>query len=207
MVKRGLSICVIVFCSLMLTGAGQAAGTGDEGARASKFIESLADKAIAALTEESVSREKRVVRFRALLNEHFAVETIGRWVLGRYWNQATEPERKEYLALFEDLIVTTYVDRFKSYSGEKLTVTSTIPVTGGDLLVNSQITRPAGGEPLEVGWRVRGRDGHFKIVDVVVAGVSMGQTQRSEFSSVIRRNGGDVEGLLAKLREDLKKGA
>jgi len=207
MVKRGFFFFVIVLCSLALTGVGRAAGAEDEGARAGKFIESLADKAIAALTESSVSRDERISRFHTLLEEHFAVDTIGRWVLGRYWNEATEPERKEYLALFEELIVSTYVDRFKNYSGEKLSVYSTVPATGGDLLVNSQITRPAGGEPLDVAWRVRDRDGHFKVVDVIVAGVSMGQTQRSEFSSVIRRTGGRVEGLLAKLREDLKKGA
>lgn len=205
--KRGLFFFVVVLCSLVLSGAGQAAGAPDESARAGKFIESLAEKAIAALTEPSVSRDERIGRFRTLLDEHFAVETIGRWVLGRYWNDATEPERKEYLALFEDLIVSTYVDRFKSYSGEKLTVSSAVPATGGDLLVNSQIARPAGGEPLDVGWRVRANGDQFKIVDVIVAGVSMGQTQRSEFSSVIRRSGGKVEGLLAKLREDLKKGA
>lgn len=204
--RRGSFFFVIVLCSLVLSGAGWAAGA-DDSARAGKFIESLADKAIAALTEASVSRDERIIRFRALLGEHFAVDTIGRWVLGRYWNDATDPERKEYLALFEELIVSTYVDRFNSYSGEKLTVSNAVPVTGGDLLVNSQITRPAGGEPLEVSWRVRGQDGKFKVVDVIVAGVSMGQTQRSEFSSVIRRSGGQVEGLLAKLREDLKKGA
>lgn len=205
--RRGLFVFAIVLCCLTLTGAGQAVGADDEGARAGKFITSLADKAIAALTEPSVSRDERKNRFRVLLNEHFAVDTIGRWVLGRYWNDATEPEQKEYLDLFEMLIVTTYVDRFNNYSGEKLTVDGTVPATGGDLVVNSRITRPAGGDPLEVGWRVRSRDGQFKIVDVIVAGVSMGQTQRSEFSSVIRRSGGKVEGLLAKLREDLKKGA
>ena len=207
MVRRRLSVFALVLCSLTLIGAGQAAGADDQGTRAGKFIEALADKAIAALTENSVSRDERMKRFRVLLNEHFAVDTIGRWVLGRYWNDATEPEQKEYLDLFEALIVTTYVDRFNSYSGEKLTVSGAVPATGGDLLVNSQITRPAGGEPLDVGWRVRDRDGKFKVVDVIVAGVSMGQTQRSEFSSVIRRSGDKIEGLLAKLREDIKKGA
>lgn len=203
--RRRLFFFVIVLGCLALSGPGRAAA--DEGARAGKFIESLADKAIAALTESSVSREERKGRFRVLLNEHFAVDTIGRFVLGRYWNDATESEQKEYLDLFETLIVITYVDRFNNYSGEKLTVDGTVPATGGDLLVNSRITRPAGGDPLEVGWRVRSRNGQFKIVDVIVAGVSMGQTQRSEFSSVIRRSGGKLEGLLAKLREDLKKGA
>ena len=205
--RRGLFVFAIVVCCLALTGTGRALAADDDGVRAGKFISSLADKAIAALTEPSVSREERKTRFRVLLNEHFAVDTIGRWVLGRHWSEATESEQKEYLDLFETLIVATYVDRFNSYSGEKLTVDGTVPATGGDLLVNSRITRPVGGDPLDVGWRVRSRDGQFKIVDVIVAGVSMGQTQRSEFSSVIRRSGGKVEGLLAKLREDLKKGA
>jgi len=207
MFKRVSSLFVVMVVSLGLAGGGTAFAADDADARAGKFIESLAEKAIAALTEEAASREEREVRFRGLLDEHFAVETIGRWVLGRYWNNATEAERKEYLDLFEDLIVITYVDRFNSYSGEQLTVSRTVPATGGDFLVNSQITRPAGGDPLDVAWRVRDYDGRFKIVDVIVAGVSMGQTQRSEFASVIRRTGGQVEGLLSKLREDLKKGA
>ena len=82
---------------------------------AQKFIESLADKAIAALTGKDVPRSERVRRFRVLLNEHFAVETIGRWVLGRHWRDASDAERREYLRLFEDLIVKTYVDRFTEY--------------------------------------------------------------------------------------------
>ena len=192
---------------MLVAGAQSPAWSNDAASRASQFIEGLADEAIGALTEENVSREKRIERFRELLNEHFAVATIGRWVLGRYWNRATEKEQKEYLSLFEDLIVISYVDRFTSYSGEKLTVAKTVPATGNDLLVITNITRPQSSESVEVGWRVREYDGSFKIVDVLVAGVSMGQTQRSEFSSVIRRNGGTIEGLLKKLREDLKKEA
>jgi ABC-type transporter MlaC component len=38
-------------------------------------------------------------------------------------------------------------------------------------------------------------------------GVSMGQTQRSEFSSVIRNNGGTIDGLLAELSKRANNGA
>jgi phospholipid transport system substrate-binding protein len=54
-----------------------------------------------------------------------------------------------------------------------------------------------------VNWRVRLRDGKYKVIDVMVEGISMGQTQRSEFSSVIRKNGGKVKGLLVELRKRL----
>ena len=58
----------------------------------------------------------------------------------------------------------------------------------------------AGSPPLRVIWRLRARDGGYRIADLMVEGISMGQTQRSEFASVIRLNGGTVEALLEKLR-------
>ncbi len=183
--------------------AWQPATAEDSEDAARVFIETMADKAVAALTKVDVPREERVRRFRSLLHEHFAVNTIGRWVLGRYWRAASEPQREEYLKLFEELIVSTYVDRFTRYSGEDFAVTRTVRNSDRDTLVFSVISRPQGAEPISVGWRVRGHEGQFKIVDVVVEGVSMGQTQRSEFASVIRRNGGTVEGLLRQLRRQL----
>jgi phospholipid transport system substrate-binding protein len=172
--------------------------------RARKFIETMADKAIAALAEDHITREEQVRRFRALLNEHFAVKTIGRWVLGRYWRKATKKERGEYLTLFEELIVATYVDRFTKYSGETLSVVSTAPKGKKDTMVFSHIKRLDGDPPLKVNWRVRMLKGGHRIVDVMVEGISMGQTQRSEFASVIRKNGGKIEGLLSELRERAK---
>ena len=197
MIKRRefLACCVVL---LMAMPGARAANLGDE---AGDFITSLADKAIAALTEEGISRDLRVARFRALLNENFAVKSIGRWVLGRYWRRATYAERSEYMKLFENLIVTTYVDHFEKYSGETLTVTKTVLKKAGDAIVYSQITRSQGVKPINVHWRVRVHNGQYKIVDVIVEGISMGQTQRSEFAFVIRNNGGKVQGLLAKLRK------
>ena len=44
-------------------------------------------------------------------------------------------------------------------------------------------------------------NGAYKITDVIVEGISMAVTQRSEFAAVIQRHGGQVEGLLALLRQ------
>lgn len=169
------------------------------------FIENLADEAIAALTAPDISRNEREARARALLADNFAVPAIGQFVLGRYWRVATEEQRTEYLQLFEQLIVSTYIDRFSRYSGEKLQVTrATTDTASGDVVVYSQITRPAG-KPIEVGWRVRPVGSSFKIIDVYVEGVSMGLTQRSEFASVIRNNGGNVDALLEEMRRRINQ--
>lgn len=200
--RRRLLAAVTAGLVVIAAAAAQAANPASD-ARA--FIEGLADKAIAALTVRSISEDERQRRARALLQDNFAVPTIGQFVLGRYWRTATAEERTEYLRLFEDLIVYTYVDRFSRYSGERLqtTRTSTEPESG-DVIVYSEITRPAG-PPVEVGWRVRRQGDAFRIVDVYVEGVSMGQTQRSEFSSVIRNNGGSVAALLDEMRRRLRQ--
>ena len=195
-IRREILVCCLV---VLMAVPGARAGTLAEGA--GNFITSMAEQAIATLTEEGISREKRVARFRELLNENFAVKSIGRWALGRYWRKATLAERSEYLILFENLIVTSYVNRFERYSGETLTVTKTVVKKAGDAIVYSQITRSQGIKPVNVNWRVRAREGKFKIIDVIVEGISMGQTQRSEFASVIRQNGGKIQGLLEKLRK------
>ena len=180
------------------------AATAQEEAR--QLIESLADKAIAALTVKEIPREERVKRFRVLLHEHFAVKTIGRWVMGRYWRKATNGERTEFLKLFENLLVSIYVNRFANYAGVTLTVIKTATKGDADIIVYSRILRPDGSSLARVDWRVRKRKGEHKVIDVMVEGVSLGQTQRSEVASVIRRNGGKIQSLLDEMRKKVSNG-
>jgi len=174
----------------------------DFGKEAEAFVQSLADNAISSFRtmEAGPDREKE---FRRLLNEGFDVRAIGKWVLGRYWRKAKDDEKEEYLNLFEDFIIVTYSNRFKDYSSSDITlkVTESVAKNEADAIVRSQIKRPQSSEPIMVDWRIKAnKSNELKVVDVVVAGVSMSQTQRSEFSSVIKNNGGKVSGLINALK-------
>lgn len=174
----------------------------DFGKEAEGFVQSLADNAIASFRtmEAGPDRENE---FRRLLNEGFDVRAIGKWVLGRYWRKAKDDEKEEYLNLFEDFIIVTYSNRFEDYSSSDITllVTESITKNDTDAIVRSQIKRPQSSDPIMVDWRVKSnKDNQLKVVDVVVAGVSMSQTQRSEFSSVIKNSGGKVSGLINALK-------
>ncbi|WP_316980420.1 MlaC/ttg2D family ABC transporter substrate-binding protein [Shumkonia mesophila] len=172
----------------------------DHNGDAGRFVESLADRAVQSLTDGDISRPERVHRFRTLFNEHFAVEEIGKWVLGRYWRQATPAEQAEYLRLFEDYIVASYVDRFAAYTGEKLRIIKVLTEDGGGIIVFSEIFAMNGEQTAaRVDWRIEEKDHHFKVVDLVAEGVSMSVTLRSDFASIVRREG-DLSGLLKVLR-------
>jgi phospholipid transport system substrate-binding protein len=90
-------------------------------------------------------------------------------------------------------------------------------VTGSRLdpegaVVSSQINLANGGGPragghgptvlpIKVDWHLTAQNGSYKINDVVVDGISMAVTQRSEFTSAIERQGGQVQALLATLHQ------
>lgn len=205
-IRPSLFIRVIAFV-LVLAGAGVpiqsagAAGSLEDGAK--QFIESLADQAVKSLTSEGTPRETRIERFRKMFNDNFDTRTIGQWVLGRNWNTASEEQRTEFLKLFEDLMVVSYVDRFAKYTGESLKITQSLKGGDNDAAVSSRIDNP-GGQPVRVDWRVIKKDSAYKIIDVVVEGTSMSTTLRSDFGSIIRQQGGKIEGLLQALREKTK---
>ena len=198
-----LAAAFLAFIPLSMTSGGATALANDDfGKNAETFVQSLADEAIKSLAVEGLAQNERVERFKVLLHKHFDVKAIGRWVLGRYWRKASKEQRAEYMGLFENLIIATYVNQFTGLSGELLQVTEAIANDEKkDAIVRSEILRPKGQPPIKVDWRVRAPNGEFKVVDVVVEGVSMSQTQRSEFGSVIKREGGDLDGLLAALRK------
>jgi phospholipid transport system substrate-binding protein len=205
MITRRFALAILVAVTLGAWAGPLAVPPAHAATTAQGFIEGLAEEAVNALTTEGVTRDERIKRFTDLLNRDFDVDMIGKWVLGRYWRTATDAEKEEYLKLFREYVVITYVERFDQYSGEKLQVVNFMDEPGQDALVFSEIKRPSGGDPIRVDWRVRSDGDVYKIIDVYVEGISMSQTQRKEFSSVIRANGDTVSGLLDALRTQIAK--
>ena len=190
--------------AIMFAAAGGGAVRADDaafGEGAKKFVEGMADDAIASLTEPDLGKMERRQRFREMMHQYFAFEVIAKWVLGRYWRRATTAERKEYMELFEELMVRIYADRFEKYSGETLKIARSEVRDGKDALVHSKLLRPDGLKPIDVAWRIRSKGGVYKVVDIMVEGLSMGLAQQKEFASVIRQNGGKVKNLLVEMRK------
>ena len=169
---------------------------------AAKFMEGLSGEALAILGAQGSPLDKREADFRALLSRSFDFQKIGKFVLGKAWRTATPGQRDEYLRLFQDFILRTYTRRLGGYSGQVFKITKAKPMGKIDAVVVTEIGRP-GASPLKAGWRVRGGAGSYKILDVIVEGVSMLATQRSEFAAVVRSQG--VEGLIEVLRAQVTK--
>lgn len=171
-------------------------------ADANLFMNQLWGQTVEVLSKK-VPRAERLARFRQLYLADFDGPGIARFVLGRYWRSASEQEQQEFLKLFEDYVVFVYGTRLSNFNGETFRVRGSRTDESGTI-VSTDIMSPSGDAPIKVDWRLITDHGSFKINDVIIEGISMLVTQRSEFASVIQRHGGQVGELLVMMRERTK---
>ncbi len=195
----GACFCVAILP--LLAGAGRPASAASD---AGAFLASMTSRAIAQLTDESLPLPERKARFRVLFRENFDVPAVGRFVLGRYWRKAKKEAREAFLSVFEEVMIQRFAPKFAGYADTTFEISQVRTLDQpGQYVIRTQIS-PDQGEPIEIDWRVRKRDGHFKILDVIGEGISMALTLRSEYASAIKDSGGQVEGLIDRLRAQVE---
>jgi len=173
--------------------------------KAKGFVSMVGQQVIAIIKASQKGRINKDDDFHHLLKTYFNLSHIGQFALGRYWKLATIEEREEYSKLFESVTVKTYASQFDEYTNENLQVTGARMNAENGITVLSRVMRP-GHPPLNVNWEISvSKDGTMKIEDLIVNGVSMRITQRSEYMSVIQQHQGKVSGLINALRDQIKR--
>jgi|TARA_R110002126_G_scaffold13118_4_gene57076 phospholipid transport system substrate-binding protein len=170
---------------------------------AEAFIQKLSNEGLAFLANDKLSIEQKKVRFKQLLDNKFDIKTIGQFALGVHWRNVSDSEKKEYLNLFENMVVNVYARRFNEYQGQKFEIMGARERGKKDFIVSSRIHPPEGqrGAKVSVDWRLRDKNGTLKVIDISVEGISMIMTQRADFAAVIQKGQGEIEFLLAELRK------
>lgn len=170
--------------------------------QAEAFMLEIGDKVITLLTDKSISNQERADQFREILNTKFNVKAIGKFVLGRYWKQASDQEKERFLELFTETTVASYATRFKEYTSEKFEVIGSREEGDGGVTVLTRIVRP-NGQNIPIDWKIFEKKGEMRIYDVILEGISMGITQRSEYASVIQQGGGKIHAINNALEKKL----
>ena len=196
MVSRRLAL--LFGFALLASGAPAvpALAAGDSAAVVADF----GDHMLQMLNDPQLSPAERQKRFGALLDKDFDFAKIGRFVLGRYWQTATEQQKQEFAPVFRDYVVQSYSVRFGEFTGASFKVTGERPENPTSSIVSTTVMQRNSSAPAKVDWRVATDTGSPKITEVIVDGISMSLTHRQEFASLIERSGGGVAGLIAELK-------
>ena len=165
---------------------------------AQSLIEQVSTQVLTILSDRGLSDRQKFDDLVGLLSQPIDLDLVARLILGRHWRSANDARREAYLGLFREYALANLASKLHLYRGQGFEVTGAEAVSKQDAVVTSRILNP-GEAPLQVDWRLRTRDdGRLVVIDLIVAGVSLIVTLRSEFAAVIERQGFD--GLLVELR-------
>ncbi|MCP4330984.1 MAG: hopanoid biosynthesis protein HpnM [Alphaproteobacteria bacterium] len=133
------------------------------------------------------------------IRDTFNMPYIAQFTVGRYWKKLTDDQRVVLIDAVTRLSAATYASRFDKYSGEQFKVLSESQTDRGDLLVLTNII-DSKGDPVDINYLMRQNSEDWRIIDIYLKGsISELATRRSEFTSVMKREGFD--GLISAINK------
>jgi len=181
---------VLIVASFATPSIAEPAGT-DESIRT--FIERVNKESVSFFVSGLEANARQ--RCRDLLSWAFDVPVMGKQVLGKAWDKATEEERKEYMDAFEDEVISAYLRRMRP-PGTTLTYIGQRPPVGGDQLAASRRSVPGKADQIWIWWMHP--DGQsWRIIDLLLDGHSVVDAEIQEYANVLASNHGDMNALIA----------
>jgi phospholipid transport system substrate-binding protein len=171
-----------------------------------KFVEDIGNTIIKTAGETGTSEIKKRDKIIAVIDTAIDSNWIARFVLGKNYKTANEPQKERFTKLYRDFMINTYGPKFKNYNGRKFTVNDVVE-QGGFFIAKAEFLPKDSNVPISVDFRVKEREGKLVILDFIAEGVSLIETQRSEFNSAISQSGMDkfLDDLDARVKK-LKAG-
>jgi len=164
-----------------------------------QVVDSLASQVIGVLKDAALDSDQKRTRIEAIADEAIDFQTLSKLVVARNWAKFSPPQRQEFEREFRRHLSVTYGRNVDSYKNEKVQILGERVEVRGDVTVHSKLLRGGGSEDVLVDYRLRQRDGQWKIIDVIVEGVSLVSNFRSQFQDIVAQGGPDR--LLTLLRE------
>ena len=189
--------------AVLWLGAAPAGASPEQEAR--QALRQTLDELLAVLKDPRVGSEQKLADLTVAAERRFAIERMSALVLGRENRRKLAPEqRAEFLQEFKRHILTTYASSLMRVSEEKVEVTSSRLERNGDVTVFSRVVGGSA-DGLELGYRMRSREGPWLILDVFIDGVSVARNFRSQVQEIVATQG--VEELIRTLREKNRRAA
>lgn len=180
----------------------QPARAGDGPAAEALVKQAVAD-ATAAFAGGPFSREVSRDKVSALVSKYGDIAYESELILGRYWRKATEPQKDSFVSLLIPFFVATYAELIDNKSGSTQVVVLGSEEMADGVVVKARIMQPAE-EGVDLSFVIsRSPAGKLVISDAIAEGVGLVTTIRSDFTSVVRGAGGNLDVLLDAMRKKI----
>ena len=147
---------------------------------------------------------------REIFEESTALEQLARFTLGRPWGQMSTNERARFTETFSNYVAFLYAGFFRKFEGDIEDLRAVVNILGSEdvgrkgVLVHTEI-RPFRQLGISIDWLISDRSGKIAISDLRIEGISLAITQREIISAMLDARGGDVDSLIADLKQQQAK--
>jgi phospholipid transport system substrate-binding protein len=170
----------------------------------SKFIQTIVNEASEALID-NVSKEDKMSKLKAIALKSVDIKGIGMYTIGSHKKNLSESQKEDYYELFEEYFLKSFASRLSDYTDPRINVISQEKINKKYTIVSSILLGTEKTPEINIDWRVYTKNKDKPLIrDLIIEGLSLAKTQKEEFNSVILNNEGNINALLANLKEFIK---
>lgn len=135
------------------------------------------------------------------VNDSHDLAKIARIVVGKDGEKLSEAQQQQLIDVFTKLSVASYAHNFKEYSGESFAIDSEEETARGGKVVHAHLSIPNEKE-VKFDYMLKEKGTSWRIINIIANGVSDLALKRSEYTSILEREGFDA--LIAKINEKIE---
>jgi phospholipid transport system substrate-binding protein len=151
------------------------------------IVTAITNNALAVLAKSDLSTDEKRRQLETVVYANVDFEVVSRLVLARNWTRFSEAERAEFTREFKAHLSRTYGRNIDNYKNERVEILSDRAEARDDWTVRTRVQRDS--DAILVDYRLRATDGTWRIIDIIVEGVSLVANFRSQFQEIVAQDG------------------
>ncbi len=199
MILKNVKLMVVfVFCLFAAAGV---SAQEEAGATAKQVVEKFQSELIAVMKEgKQLGYAGRYDKLYEPISNSHDLTKIARIVVGKEWEKLSETQQQKLTDIFVRLSVASYAHNFKDYSGESFVFDSEEETARGGVVVHSHLLIP-NDKAVKFDYMLKEKGNSWRIINIIANGVSDLALKRSEYTTILQREGFDA--LIAKINEKI----
>ena len=170
------------------------------------FVNELVNDAISKLADINLNKDQKSTFIEKVALENVDINALGLYTLGELRKSSNKNDILNYQKSFEKYFLKSLTSRLTDYSSSEFEILGDDKKSPNYTIVNSKITPNDGGAEIKIDWRIYTKNPDKPLIrDLIVEGLSLARTQKEEFASILSSNNNDIQILIEKLNEFVKK--
>lgn len=195
----GLWRAIILFIVLVVYNLGSVSNSYSlERLDAERLIRNISEKVNGVISSSS-SQEEVITELEEIFKKYADTDIMSLTSLGPARRRASEVQLDNFKSAFQRYFLNKYARRFRELQDGEISILSSRSVRS-IVEVKTRI-RLIDWAPFEVVWLVSDRSGEIKIFNIIIDGINLLSSERTEIGVMLENRNGDIDLLSRDLRK------